>query len=128
MVTIVSLALRLEESCGGGGGVGGHTLASFLPIICLDYVLRKAIYGNLSLVHTCEISTVIITSVSTRMFTLATYACLVRVTLETFSSAIFIDREEICNISHSDWLNSCFYACACFTLVPAREISVTFVK
>ena len=28
------------------------------------------------------------------MFTLATYACLVRVTSETLLSAIFIDREE----------------------------------
>ena len=46
------------------------------------------------------------------MFTHATYACPVRVTSETFSSAIFIDREEIWNISLSDWLNSCSYACA----------------
>ena len=78
----------------------------------------------LSLVHTCEIST----GMSAGMFKLATYACLVRVTSETFSSAIFIDREEIWNISHSDWLNSCSYACAYLTPVPTGEISVTFVK
>ena len=44
--------------------------------------------------------------------------------LETFSSAILIDREEIWNISHSDWLDSCSYACAYFTPIPTVEISV----
>ena len=82
------------------------------------------VISPLSLVHTYEINTGVSTSVSTRMFTLATCACLVRVTSETFSSAIFIDREEIWNISHSDWLNSCSYACAYFTPVPKSEISV----
>ena len=78
--------------------------------------------ADLSLVHTCEIGG---TGISTRMLTLATYACLVRVTSETFSSAIFIDREEIWiwNISHSDWLNSCCYACAYFTSVHASLFS-----
>ena len=78
----------------------------------------------LSMVRICKIST----SVSTRMFTLATHACSVRDTSETFSSAIFIDREEIWKISHSDWLNSFSYVCAYFTPVPTGEISVTFVK
>ena len=56
-----------------------------------------------------------------RMFTLATYACPVRVTSETFSSAIFIDREEIWNIRHSDWLNYCSYACAYFKPLPKEN-------
>ena len=41
---------------------------------------------RLSLVHTCEISTGISTSICTRMFTLATYACAVMP--ETFSSLL----------------------------------------
>ena len=63
--------------------------------------------SSLSLVLTFEISTSVNTS--TRMFALIVAAYAVRV------------------ISHqkqdSDWLNSCMFACAYFTSLPASEIS-----
>ena len=79
--------------------------------------LGYLLHDLLSPVHTCQIGT----GVSTRMFTLASYACLVRVTSNTFSSAIW-------NIGHYDWLNSCSYACAYFTPVPIGEIRISSTR